>query len=127
MPDQDPLVDFSGENNVDRESQFSLSDKDKSSHKSSKFNLAGIVGMVGVVFIVIAAIVAGLVLKDDVSTKDTSASAECGDFQVKVLTSDSYYCKECGTAEYGKLDICEEDSPSGNCEKVDSGCFKPVL
>jgi len=120
MPDQDPLVDFSGENNVDRESQFSLSDKDKSSHKSSKFNLAGIVGMVGVVFIVIAAIVAGLVLKDDVSTKDTSAS-------VKVLTSDSYYCKECGTAEYGKLDICEEDSPSGNCEKVDSGCFKPVL
>jgi|GEM_PF-4001266 len=138
MDDMKEKLDLDQDNNVDKKNQMSLEQRmiqsDAKRHRSffsslkSKSNFGSVLGMVGVVFILAVAVGAGLALRgDDVAPEDTSASSECGDFQVKVYDEDGYTCKDCGAGEYGRLDLCETDSPSGICEQADSGCFKPSL
>lgn len=85
-----------------------------------------LIGVLGAVVIVLGALSTAYVLNQtNIGTKNSSASADCEDFQVKVYTSEGFTCENCGAGEYGKLDMCEKDSPSGQCEVLTSGCFKP--
>ncbi|MBN1331951.1 hypothetical protein JW978_03640 [Candidatus Dojkabacteria bacterium] len=60
--------------------------------------------------------------KTDVSV----SSEECGNYQVKVYTADGFYCQDCKNGGFGKLDLCEKESDSGECEVQDDGCFVPA-
>jgi hypothetical protein len=125
-------------NQIDKSDQYTI--EDQMTYKDAKKRLgffkslksrstfSNVVGLFGIAFVLVGAITAGMALQDkDVSTDETSAASECGDFQVKVLTQDGYYCKDCEAGEYGQLDMCESDSSSGKCKKADSGCFEPDI
>jgi len=86
----------------------------------------GLVGVFGAVAIVLGALSTAYVLnQSDIGTKPSSAVADCDDFQVKVYTTSGFICENCKAGEYGKLNLCEKDSPSKVCEVQENGCFKP--
>ncbi len=73
--------------------------------------------------LLLSTLVIGVNLKtSDTGTQDTNASL-CGDLEIPVLEDGNLVCKECSPLEYGKLDLCEKDSPTGKCKKSQSGCY----
>lgn len=123
---------------IDKKKQLSIdekiTDQDAKRHRNffkslKRVNIANTISMVAVIMIAFASVGVGLVIRNsNKEEEDTSVSLEeCGDMQVTIYTDTGFYCKDCGSGEYGRLQMCEEESPTGICEKADSGCFKPVL
>lgn len=138
MPDLQSNSFQKQEQNVDKEHQISLEQRmvmqDAERHKKF-FNslkpaqkIGSFVGFFMIAFVIVAAVVASVSLKDkNVGTQSSSASEDCGNLQVKVVTASGFYCQDCEAGQYGKLSMCEEDSPTHKCTQVDSGCFKPEV
>ncbi len=80
--------------------------------------------------VVVAALVStGFIAYQDQRNQqiEDSSAYDCNEFQVKVYDTDSYTCKDCPFGEFGKLSLCQKESPTGICEQTGSGCFVPDL
>ncbi|MBD3280467.1 hypothetical protein GF389_03000 [Candidatus Dojkabacteria bacterium] len=85
-------------------------------------------GFLAVMAVVAASIGLGWSLSTtDKGGQDISVSSEeCGDYQVKIYTSEGFNCQDCEDGAFGKLDLCEQESSIGECLVQEDGCFIPV-
>lgn len=95
----------------------SLSEKGKIQKVFASFAIVAILGFTGLI---------AFQAQKDQDIKDSSAY-DCSDFQMKVYDANGYTCADCPLGEFGKLSLCEKESPTGVCEQTSSGCFVPDL
>lgn len=124
-------VDFSSQLSLDQKMTYESAKSHKAlfdSMDSSK-NVYGALGMAVVAVVLVAAVAFGWTMSSSTSKDNdipVSSQQECGNYQVKVYTANGYYCEDCESGEYGKLDMCEENSETGECTVTESGCFVPI-